>query len=99
MYYCEKCKLLNDDIKCKECEKTPLPPVQANDICFVVQLCYMRATMFKEALKSRNIPVFSVPFGFSLRMKSSDDRNIYVPYEFFNEATDIYDRLFPRTEE
>ena len=55
--------------------------------------------MFKEALKSRNIPVFSIPFGFSLRMKSSDDRNIYVPYEFFNEATDIYDRLFPRTEE
>ena len=99
MYYCKKCKLLNEDMTCKKCGKSQLPLPQPDDICFFVTLYYTHATMFEEALKSRNIPVFSVPHGFSFRMRSSDDRSIYVPYEFFFEANEVYKSIFFRSDE
>ena len=99
MYYCKKCKLLNKETTCKKCGKFPLPQAQSDDVCFFVKLYYMHATMLEEALKTRSIPVFSVPCGFSLRLRSSDDRNVYVPYEFFNEANEVYKAIFFRTTE
>lgn len=96
MHYCERCKLLNKDAICEKCGKSHLPQVQPDDICFVVKLWLNYAEMYEEALKSKNIPVFLVPCGFSVRMRSSDDRNIYVPYEFYNEAIDVYKCIFSR---
>lgn len=96
MYYCERCKLLNKDAICEKCGKSHLPQVQPDDICFVVKLWLNYAEMYEEALKSKNIPVFLVPCGFSVRMRSSDERNIYVPYEFYNEAIDVYKCIFSR---
>ncbi len=99
MYYCERCKLLNKDAICEKCGKSHLPQVQPDDICFVVKLWLNYAEMYEEALKSKNIPVFLVPCGFSVRMRSSDDRNIYVPYEFYNEAIDVYKCIFSRKDD
>lgn len=96
MYYCERCKLLNGYTICEKCGKSHLPPVQPDDICFVVKLWLNYAEMYEAALKAKNIPVFLVPCGFSFRMRSSDDRNIYVPYEFYNEAIDVYEGIFSR---
>lgn len=99
MFYCEKCKLLNSDTICENCGKSHLPTAQPNDVCFVVQLWLTYASMYEEALKEQNIPVFSVPCGFSLRTRASDDRNIYVPYEFYDRAVEIYEDIFFRDDE
>lgn len=99
MFYCEKCKLLNNDTICGNCGKSHLPTVQPNDICFVVRLWLTYASMYEEALKEQKIPVFSVPCGFSVRTRASDDRNIYVPYEFYDKAVDIYENIFFADEE
>ena len=99
MFYCEKCKLLNNDATCNNCGKSHLPTAQPNDICFVTQLYIMYATMYEEALKAKNIPVFSVPCGFSLNTRASEDRNIYVPYEFYDNAIEIYEDIFSYDDE
>lgn len=96
MYYCGRCKLLNKYTVCEKCGKSQLPQVQPDDICFVIKLWMNYAEMYEEALKAKNIPVFLVPCGFSFRMRSSDERNIYVPYEFYSEAIDVYEGIFFR---
>ena len=99
MFYCEKCKLLNNDTTCENCGKSHLPTAQPDDICFVVELYFVSASMYEDALKAKNIPVFSIPCGFSLRMYSSDERKIYVPYEFYDEAVETYEDIFPSDDE
>lgn len=99
MFYCEKCKLISQDPVCENCGKSPLPPATPDDICFVTAQSHEISTMYEEALKAQNIPVFSVPTGFSMRTRASAGRKIYVPYQFLDEAIDVFDAIFMPPEE
>lgn len=99
MFYCEKCKSINPDPVCEECGKSPLPPATPNDICFVTEQSHEISTMYAEALKARDVPVFSVPSGFSMRTRASAGNKIYVPYQFLDEAIDVFDAIFTPPEE
>lgn len=98
VYYCEKCKMLSHESVCDYCGKKKLSPVKDDDICFVTELSNFYATMFEEALKSIDVPVFSLPSGFSLINRANSHRKIYVPYNCTNKASDTYRILFGKPE-
>ncbi len=99
VYYCEKCKMLSHESVCDYCGRKKLSPVKDDDICFVTELSNFYATMFEEALKSIDVPVFSLPSGFSLINRANSHRKIYVPYNCTNKASDTYRILFGNSEE
>lgn len=99
VYYCEKCKTVANENVCENCGRKMLSPVKDDDICFVTELSNFYATMFEEALKSKSVPVFSVPSGFSLINRANSHRKIYVPYNCTNKASDTYRILFGNSEE
>lgn len=99
VYYCEKCKTLSHESVCDYCGRKKLSPVKDDDICFVTELSNFYATMFEEALKSIDVPVFSLPSGFSLINRANSHRKIYVPYNCTNKASDTYRILFGNSEE
>ena len=99
IYYCENCKMLSHESVCDYCGKKKLSPVKDDDICFVTELSNFYATMFEEALKSKSVPVFSLPSGFSLINRANSHRKIYVPYNCTNKASDTYRILFGNSEE
>lgn len=99
IYYCEKCKMLSHESVCDYCGRKKLSPVKDDDICFVTELSNFYATMFEEALKSIDVPVFSLPSGFSLINRANSHRKIYVPYNCTNKASDTYRILFGNSEE
>ena len=99
VYYCEKCKMLSHESVCDYCGRKKLSPVKDDDICFVTELSNFYATMFEGALKSIDVPVFSLPSGFSLINRANSHRKIYVPYNCTNKASDTYRILFGNSEE
>ena len=99
IYYCENCKMLSHESVCDYCGRKKLSLVKDDDICFVTELSNFYATMFEEALKSIDVPVFSLPSGFSLINRANSHRKIYVPYNWTNKASDTYRILFGNSEE
>ncbi len=99
IYYCENCKMLSHESVCDYCGRKKLSPVKDDDICFVTELSNFYATMFEEALKSIDVPVFFLPSGFSLINRANSHRKIYVPYNCTNKASDTYRILFGNSEE
>lgn len=99
IYYCENCKMLSHESVCDYCGRKKLSPVKDDDICFVTELSNFYATMFEEELKSIDVPVFSLPSGFSLINRANSHRKIYVPYNCTNKASDTYRILFGNSEE
>lgn len=91
--------MLSHESVCDYCGKKKLSPVKDDDICFVTELSNFYATMFEEALKSIDVPVFSLPSGFSLINRANSHRKIYVPYNCTNKASDTYRILFGNSEE
>ena len=53
---------------------------------------------FEEALKSIDVPVFSLPSGLSLYNWANSHKKIYVPYNFMEKANDTYKILFDKPE-
>lgn len=91
--------MLSHESVCDYCGRKTLSPVKDDDICFVTELSNFYATMFEEALKSIDVPVFSLPSGFSLINRANSHRKIYVPYNCTNKASDTYRILFGNSEE
>ena len=81
MYYCEKCKNVNEKKNCVYCGKRKLREVNDDDLCFFVELGNFHATMFLEALSSQRIDAFSIPSGFSLTTRANSSQKIYIPYK------------------
>lgn len=98
IYYCENCKMLNHESVCDYCGKKKLSPVKDDDLCFMVELENFYAAIFEEALKSIDVPVFSLPSGLSLYNWANSHKKIYVPYNFMEKANDTYKILFDKPE-
>lgn len=92
-YYCEKCKTLSKEPNCDKCGCS-INEAKPDDICYVSTLAHFYATMYKEALKNQNIPFFSLPTGFSFDTKASSGEKIFVPFEFYKNAIEIYYDIF-----
>ena len=98
IYYCENCKMLSHESVCDYCGKKKLSPVKDDDLCFMVELENFYAAIFEDALKSKSVPVFSLPSGFSLINRANSHKKIYVPYNFMEKANDTYKILFDKPE-
>ena len=98
MYFCEKCNALMQNKTCANCGKKNLREVRDGDFCFYTSLSTDHARYFEENLKLRNIPVAMLGVGLDLRTKTSGTFNIYIPYGYFEKATEVYNLLFGRNE-
>lgn len=98
IYYCENCKMLSHESVCDYCGRKKLSPVKDDDLCFMVELENFYAAIFEEALKSIDVPVFSLPSGLSLYNWANSHKKIYVPYNFMEKANDTYKILFDKPE-
>ena len=94
MYFCEKCNMLMQNNRCANCGKKELRNVQDDDFCYFVSLDTDKARYFEENLKSQNIPTASLGTGIDLRTRTSSKFKIYIPYVFFDKATELYNLLF-----
>ena len=94
MYYCEKCKNVNENNNCVYCGKRKLREVNDDDLCFFVELGNFHATMFLEALSSQRIDAFSIPSGFSLTTRANSSQKIYIPYKSLAAAHDVYVSMY-----
>ena len=94
MYFCEKCRMLMKDNFCSVCGKKNLREAQDDDFCFFVALDADKARFFEENLKLQNIPVASLGAGLDLRTRTSRTFKIYIPYCYYNNATELYNLLF-----
>ena len=94
MYFCERCHMLVKGNCCAVCGNKNLREVQGDDFCFFVALDADKARLFEENLKLQNIPVASLGVGMDLRTRASGTFKIYVPYNFFDGATELYNLLF-----
>ena len=94
MFFCERCNMLMQDTRCTMCGKKKLREVRDDDFCFFVALEADTARYFEENLKLQNIPVASLGVGLDLRTRTSGLFKIYIPYNCFDTATEIYNFLF-----
>lgn len=90
--------MLSHESVCDYCGKKKLSPVKDDDLCFMVELENFYAAIFEEALKSIDVPVFSLPSGLSLNNWANSHKKIYVPYNFMEKANDTYKILFDKPE-
>lgn len=98
MYFCEKCHLLMQDNVCGNCGKKKLREAQYEDYCFFIKLSADCARYFEESLKLQNIPVALLGVGLDLRTRTSDYFNIFIPYDYFAKANEVYNMLWKQQE-
>ena len=94
MYFCEKCNLIMQGNICENCGKKKLREVQGDDFCYYISLPSDHAKYFEENLKLQNIPVALLGEGLDLRTRTSSIYNIFIPYDCFEKATEIYHMLW-----
>lgn len=97
MNYCEKCRNLCEEEYCQTCNNTqPLRPVQNDDYCYFVKTGRTFGERLCKHFEGANIPCALVPEGDGVRAKLGiplENCILYVPYEFFGKACNIYDYL------
>ncbi len=94
MYYCEKCNLKTSENVCSKCGRKNLREIRDDDYCLFDSLPAFKAQIFESNLKESEIPVASFGYGFDYGTKKSANYNIFIPYGYFERATEIYNLLF-----
>ena len=102
LYYCEKCCVLNEQSECVRCGKKNLRNPEKGDYCFLTEIDSMFGEMFKGILEEENILYAASPSGYGIRAAFAlGPRNlrIFVGYEFFDRAKELFDENFIFSEE
>lgn len=94
MYYCKNCKTLSKEPKCDKCGRSIIG-AKPDDVCFAFKLARFRASMYKKALQNQEVPFLSLPLGASDHNRARAIEEIFVPYEWFEKATEVYSEVFP----
>lgn len=94
MFYCENCHTLSKEIICSSCGNNKLREPKAEDFCFLVCVNDFFAEMFIQSCKNQGIECVYKPVGNGVRSHMAltlGNYELYVQYDHFNEALDIYD--------
>ena len=94
MFYCENCHTLNEGSVCDRCKNNKLREPNLEDFCFFVCVDDFFGEMFIQACKNEGIECIYKPVGNGVRSHmalSLGNYEIYVQYEKYNKALDIYD--------
>ena len=103
MYYCERCRSLNENDCCDICGKSHLKEVEPDDKCFLIEKEVMWAEMLIEVLENNQIPytyTTSMGAGMALKVGPLFERyQIFVPYAYIEQARDCVRTLFKEESE
>ena len=98
MLYCENCMKLVDGPVCPRCRRKKLREPEPGDFCFIAELHYMQAEMLKEVFEDAGIPcVDRSALGAGITVKlgvNVGGVRLYVPYDRFDTATELYKAYF-----
>ncbi|MBQ4423383.1 MAG: hypothetical protein II872_03610 [Clostridia bacterium] len=96
--YCESCMKLVEGEICPRCRSRKLREPEAGDFCLVEEVPYMQAEMLKELYADNGIPCTTrSALGAAITVKLGVNVGrvrLYVPFERFDEAKDLYDAFF-----
>lgn len=67
MFYCEKCRMLNEQKPCQSCNGKRLRMPKNNDYCLLIEIDYVYGKMLGDLLKGENIAYVDVPSGTGVR--------------------------------
>ena len=96
MYYCEKCHSVYDENSCLSCGIEQLRKVRDDDFCFLTTVSENFGKMIIECFKNEGINYAIIPVGDGVRSKFAltlGNYQIYVQYNKFNKAKDIFEFL------
>lgn len=102
LYYCENCRILNEQDYCQSCGKENLRNPNKNDFCFLVEVDSMFGEILKGVFKEENIPCVGIPSGNGVRSLFAlklENLKLFVPYEFFDRAKEYLDETHENFEE
>ena len=94
MFYCENCHTLSKEILCSRCGNNKLREPNAGDFCFLVCVGDFFAKMLIQTCKNEGIECIYKPVGNGVRSKAAlslGNYELYIQYDRYNEAVDIYD--------
>jgi len=96
--YCEDCMRLVDGAVCPRCRNRKLRAPESGDFCLVTEIPYLQAEMLRELYADNGIPCTERSvFGAAITVKlgvNVERVRLYVPYERFDEAKELYDAFF-----
>ncbi len=94
MFFCEKCNLANKETVCYNCGRKKLREVKPDDFCHFANLDAFKTNMLELNFKEKGIPMAKLGYGYNYSTKISSNYKIYVPYNFLNQAEEMYNLLF-----
>ena len=92
MKYCKSCKYLCDSVPCLICGSPDLCEVQNDDYCFLFECDTAFGETLEEIFENEAIPHAMVPSGNGVRSAlglNLENFKIFVPYEFYGQASEI----------
>lgn len=98
MFYCEDCKLANNENKCFNCSKKNLPEIKSNNAVYLTSKDAIWSATLEDILDRNEIPFIkngtqgagiTSEIGFG-----GEYYHFYVPYGAYEEAKEIVDSIF-----
>ncbi|MBO5328568.1 MAG: hypothetical protein J6B04_05280 [Clostridia bacterium] len=96
MFYCDKCKTLCEDNICNNCGAS-LRVADKGDFCFFTECDNYFGEILKDAFDKNKIPSSFLPYGSGVSTNFAcklENYRVYVPYEFYNAAVDVYNFFY-----
>lgn len=98
-FFCENCNELTAETVCPRCGKTARTP-QGDDLCYFTDFNELTRSMFADALKEQNVECLAVPvFEGASYSNSPAYFKVYVRYNDYDTATQIFDSIWGGQEE
>ena len=98
MYYCEKCMLLSEGLRCVRCGSRRQRAPGEGDYCLLDERQRMWADMLLDVLAQSGIPCVgrsALGAGLAMSVGLNLDRvRVYVPFERLDEARELAGTLF-----
>lgn len=94
LFFCKDCNELTEEKVCPKCGKKTRKP-KDDDLCYVTDFDEMTRSMFVDALKGSGISCLAVPvFEGSNYMNKPSRFKVYVRYDDYNKAVEIFDSIW-----